>query len=88
VPLFTGWVDRDEAIAQLERAVEIAPTDLTNRLYLAEARLEHDPEHGAAARSEIAAVIAATPATDNLVEDRRTQVEARTALERADTPSR
>jgi tetratricopeptide (TPR) repeat protein len=88
VPLFTGWVNRDEAIAQLERAVEIAPADLTNRLYLAEARLEHDPEHAAAARSEIAAVIAADPAADNLVEDRRTQVEARAALERAGSPSR
>jgi tetratricopeptide (TPR) repeat protein len=83
VPFFTGWVSREVAIEQLERAVEIAPADLTNRLYLAEARLEHDPERRAEALRAIETVIAATPAADNLVEDRRAQVEARAALDRA-----
>jgi hypothetical protein len=88
VPFFTGWVSRDEAIAQLERAVEIAPAHLGNRLYLAEALLEHVPERRAAALREIEAVIAAAPAADNLVEDRRTQAEARAALERERGSSR
>jgi tetratricopeptide (TPR) repeat protein len=82
VPFFTGWVSREEAIEQLERAVEIGPGHLTNRLYLAEALLEHDPERRDEALREIEAVIAATPAADNLVEDRRAQVEARAALRR------
>ena len=45
VPLFTGWVSRTEGVEHLERAVAIAPEDLANRLYLAEARLELEPAH-------------------------------------------
>ncbi len=83
VPFFTGWVSRAEAIAQLERAVAIAPESLASRLYLAEARLELEPAWRDRALLEIEAVIAAAPAPDQLVEDRRTQAEARAALERA-----
>jgi tetratricopeptide (TPR) repeat protein len=86
VPLFTGWVSRDQAVAELERAVAIAPTDLTNRLYLAEVRLEHVPERREQARAEIAAVIAATPDAANLVEDRRTQADARATLAKTSGP--
>jgi tetratricopeptide (TPR) repeat protein len=83
VPLFTGWVSRSEGIEHLERAVAIAPEELTNRLYLAEARLELEPAHRDQALREIEAVVAAAPARDNLVEDRRVQAHARAALERA-----
>jgi hypothetical protein len=87
VPLFTGWVSRDTALAELERASAIAPADLTNRLFLAEARLEYVPAKRAEALAEIEAVIAATPDRANLVEDRRTQADARAALERARSKS-
>ena len=83
MPLFTGWVSREEALRQLARAVEIAPADLTNRLYLAEARLELEPEQRDAALREIEQVIAATPDPEHPVEDRRTQADARAALDRA-----
>ena len=83
VPLFTGWVSRTEGIEHLERAVAIAPEDLANRLYLAEARLELEPERRDQVLREIEAVIAAAPAADLLVEDRRVQVEARATLDRA-----
>jgi len=86
VPLFTGWVSRDEAVAELERAVAIAPADLTNRLYLAEVQLEHVPERREEARAEIEAVIAATPDPANLVEDRRTQADARATLAKTTVP--
>jgi hypothetical protein len=84
VPLFTGWVSRDTALAELERAVAIAPADLTNRLYLAEARLELVPAKRAEALAEIEAVVAAVPDPTNLVEDRRTQADARATLVRAE----
>ena len=83
VPFFTGWVSRTEGVEHLERAVAIAPEDLANRLYLAEARLELEPAHRDQALREIEAVVAAAPAPDHLVEDRRVQVEARATLERA-----
>ena len=88
VPLVTGWVSRDEALEHLERAVEIAPEDLANRLYLAEARLELEPERREQALRMLEAVIAAEPAPDRLVEDRRTQAQARAALEAAREASR
>jgi tetratricopeptide (TPR) repeat protein len=83
VPFFTGWVSRAQGVEHLERAVAIAPEDLANRLYLAEARLDLRPAYRDQARREIEAVIAAAPAPDHLVEDRRVQVEARATLERA-----
>ena len=44
VPFVTGWIDRDFAISELRRAVQLAPQDPYNQLYLAEALLEHQPE--------------------------------------------
>ena len=40
IPFVTGWVDRDTAVAELERAHELAPDDLLTRVYLAEALLD------------------------------------------------
>ena len=39
VPFFTGWVDHDKAIAELDKALAIAPAELSNRYYLADALL-------------------------------------------------
>ena len=49
VPLFTGWIDRDEAVRLLERAYELAPEHPYNRLFLADAWLAFRPERQAEA---------------------------------------
>lgn len=81
VPFFTGWIDRDLALRHLERAVELAPEDLYNRLYLAEARLGLRPELRDLAILELEAIVAAQPDPEHLVEDRRAQSLARTLLD-------
>ncbi len=43
VPLITGWVDRQEGLKMLRRAVEISPHP-RSVLFLAEAILEHEPD--------------------------------------------
>lgn len=69
VPLVTGWVDRDRAAAELEKAVAIAPQDLANRLYLAEALLDHHPARRARALALLREVAAASPRPEQRVED-------------------
>jgi len=49
IPFFTGWIDRDRAVAELRRALALGPDEPLNRLYLAEALLEHRPERRAEA---------------------------------------
>ena len=83
VPLITGWVSHEEALRLLERAIEIAPADLTNRLYLAQARLLILPEQRDSALLEIEAVATAELDVESTVEGRRTQAEARAALAEA-----
>lgn len=56
IPFFTGWVDRERAIAELERAVELAPDEPLNRLYLAEALLAHRPGRRDDALAQLRAV--------------------------------
>ncbi|HSL83555.1 MAG TPA: hypothetical protein VLF66_12340 [Thermoanaerobaculia bacterium] len=49
IPFFTGWIDRSLAVAELRRALALGPEEPLNRLYLAEALLEHRPERRAEA---------------------------------------
>jgi hypothetical protein len=44
VPFFTGWVDRDQALPDAERAYAVDPSDPGNRLILALVLLERGPE--------------------------------------------
>jgi hypothetical protein len=69
VPLFTGWVSRDRAIAELEKAVALAPADLGNRLYLAEALLDHRPAARERALSLLREIAQARPSDAAPVED-------------------
>ena len=65
-----------------ERAVELAPEDLYNRLYLAEARLELRADQRGAALAALEAIAAAEPDPERRLEDRRAQRVARELLER------
>ncbi len=82
VPFFTGWVDRDKAIAELRRAVALGPDNLDNHLFLAEALLEHQPAKSAEAREILRRLLARRPVPELVVEQERTLVKARALLEK------
>ncbi len=61
VPFLTGWVDRDTAVAELRRAVALAPDYPLNAVFLAEALLMYQPAHAAEARQLLRRVAERTP---------------------------
>jgi tetratricopeptide (TPR) repeat protein len=80
VPFFTGWVDRDKAVAELRRAVALAPENFLNQLYLAEAILDHQPAKAAEAKEILRKLTARSPRPEWLVEDEKALAEARGRL--------
>jgi len=77
IPFITGWVDRDLAVQHLERAVELAPDEPENALFLAEALLEHRPRRAGEARALLIDLSERQPRPDHLLEDSRTLERAR-----------
>lgn len=82
VPFFTGWIDRDTAIRELERAVELGPTMPLNRLFLAEALLEHRRDRRPEALAQLRAILALPPEPQNAVEHADAERQARELLAR------
>lgn len=82
VPLFTGWIDRDEAVRLLERAVDLAPADPFNRVYLADALLRFRKARRDEALRLLEDVLAEEPEGEARVELLAAQGEARELLER------
>ena len=80
VPFFTGWVDRDKAVAELRQAVALAPENTLNHLYLAEAILDHQPAKAAEAKDILRKLIARTPRPDWLVEDEKAIAQGKALL--------
>ncbi len=84
VPFITGWVDRDKAVAELRSAVALAPDNLLNHVYLADALLQYQSAKKGEAKEILRRVIARKPSADHLVEDERAQAEARELLAHAE----
>ena len=82
VPFFTGWVDRDKAVAELRRAVALGPDNLDNYLFLAEALLEHQPDKSTEARGILRRLLARQPVPEMVVEQERTLVNAKALLQK------
>jgi len=80
VVFFTGWIDREEAIKNLREAVRLAPDNLVNKVFLAEAIHEYS-EDRAPAVDLLKAVLAATPHPDHIVEDLKVQGDAQRDLQ-------
>ncbi len=80
IPLITGWVDRDVAVASLERALALAPGDPWNRLYMADALLRFRPRRRDEAVAMVEALIADLPRPGKILEDRKTLADARRLL--------
>jgi hypothetical protein len=79
VVFFTGWIDREEGLRNLRQASEIAPGNLVNEFFLAEATHEFT-EDKTAAVDLLKKIVAAAPHPDHLVEDARIQADARRDL--------
>jgi len=84
LPFITGWIDRKEAIRQLEQAVELAPDDLLNRLYYLEALIDFDSERRSRAVEDLRAMVDMEPTVETVVEDLKILGDARELLERVD----
>lgn len=80
IPLVTGWVDRGKAISHLRRAVALAPEDLYNHVYLADALLQHQSAKAGEAREILRKVLQRKPDPARVVEDERALAEARQLL--------
>src|SRR5262249_22178413 len=80
IPFFTGWVDRDRAVAELRKAVELGPEDPTNSLYLAEALLDFKPEKRAEALSILRRPATVQPAPALQVEQEKVRAQAQALL--------
>jgi tetratricopeptide (TPR) repeat protein len=84
IPLVTGWVDRDTALSELRRAVELAPEEPYNVLYLAEAELRFEPAKAEQAIRTLKALVERLPDPEQPVESGRTLAEALALLNKVD----
>jgi tetratricopeptide (TPR) repeat protein len=81
IPLITGWVSRRAAIDHLRRALALGPDNSVNKLFLAEALLEHVDGSQAEARSLLEACAGAPPRPEYRVEDTYFAARARELLD-------
>jgi hypothetical protein len=81
IPFITGWVSREEAIRALRLAVQVNGRNFLNRHFLAEALYRGGEENEKAEAVKLEqSVVADSPSPLHLVEDLRTQDEARQNL--------
>lgn len=80
IPFITGWASRSEALKNLRAAVETAPKNFVNRLYLAEALHDYEKARRGEAVRMLEALVAETPSSALAVEDARAQEDARALL--------
>ena len=84
IPMVTDWVDREEGLSLLRRALAASARDPRNPLFLAEALLEHRPEERAQALALLRELAARTPRAEDLVEETEILAEARRVLAAAE----
>ncbi|MGE0452269.1 MAG: hypothetical protein AB7O37_06270 [Vicinamibacteria bacterium] len=80
IPFITGWVSREKALANLRKAMELAPASVVTRFFLAEAILDHDEANAEQARLLLRSAADAAPRPELLVEDAFYAAEARARL--------
>jgi tetratricopeptide (TPR) repeat protein len=81
IPFLTGWVSREQALRCLREAVRIAPRNLVNRHFLAEALAKGSAVEREEARALERAVVTDAPSPDHLVEELALQEQAKRNLE-------
>jgi len=80
IPFVTGWIDRGQAVTELERALELASDEPYNRLFLADALLRFEPDRRDEALNLLDEVVGKPPRPHRLVEDRAAIADARDLL--------
>ena len=80
IPFVTGWIDRQQAVRDLERACQLGPNDPANHVYLADALLRFAKDRDAEAIERLERAAASSPRADHLVEDAAIIAEARDLL--------
>jgi tetratricopeptide (TPR) repeat protein len=80
IPFVTWWVSRAEALANLRRAVAVAPRNPINRHFLAEALARGSVSEKEEARRLEEEVLATPPSPDHLVEELHVQDDAKRNL--------
>jgi len=80
IPFFTGWIDRETAIRELRRAVEIGPDEPYNAFYLADALLQYQKNRKHEAIKLLRELSALEPRPRKLVEDSNIRERARALL--------
>lgn len=83
VPLLSGWVDREQALPLMERALAIAPSHPGNQLLMALTLRELAPARSNEANRLLESAASATPRPAYAAEDAAIRTEAREQLARA-----
>jgi hypothetical protein len=81
IPFLTGWISRAEALRSLREAVRIAPRNLVNRHFLAEALAKGTPADRQEAVRIERGVVADAPSPGHVVEELAIQERAKRNLE-------
>jgi len=84
VPLLSGWVDREQALPLMERALALAPTHPGNQLLMALTLRELAPARGNEANRLLESAASSTLRPGYAAEDAAIRKEAREQLERAE----
>jgi tetratricopeptide (TPR) repeat protein len=82
IPLVTGWIDRERAVGDLDRACALAPESPENQVFLADALLRFAGERRAEALGRLERVLERGPRASSLVEDLAALADAKELLDR------
>ncbi|HUG54537.1 MAG TPA: hypothetical protein VMR21_13100 [Vicinamibacteria bacterium] len=68
IPLITGWVSKRKAVEYLRQSYALGPINPVTWFFLAEAILDHDPQHAAEGRALLRKCVETPPRPDYFVE--------------------
>jgi len=80
IPIFTGWIDRESSIRELQTAHDLFPDDLLSQFYLAQALVKHSDDERERGMKMLRSVIASTPNPGWKVEEEDVILDAREFL--------
>jgi hypothetical protein len=87
IPLLSGWVDREQALPLMERALALAPAHPGNQLLMALTLRELAPARSNDANLLLENAASSTPRPAYAAEDAAIRKEAREQLERSEPPA-
>ena len=82
IPFITGWVDRERAVRELVRSLELVPESILSELYLVEALYRFDGDRRPEALERLRKLVGRPPHPRYVVEDLNALADARELLAR------